>query len=193
MRAGSVRRPEQLRVKKLGKALLLIVAIATLMALVIRFGVESGEETFERDLALLLAGGLLGVMGNIAVNWLSRTEEYRKGAYTERAKAVQELLDSARVVKQTYLDDWHARDAEMGVEREAPCFQEGKDDLLRLGFRHDVWVAERGVQAIRDFNSALDPALFGDFSNHGEVEAFLQPHFGALRKALCRDLGFAPE
>ena len=180
--------------KKVVQALLVVAAMAALMALIIRFGVATVRESFERDFALLLAGAVLGVAGNIVVNWLSRAEEYRKGSYTERAKAVQELLDLARSVKQRYLDGWAARNAK-GLDRDAPIERLPKDkaDLLRLGFRHDVWVAERGVQAIRDFNSALDPQRYADFSNQEGVEAFLGKHFGALREALCRDLGFKPE
>ena len=71
--------------------------------------------------------------------------------------------------------------------------RQARDDLLRRSFYHDVWVAARGVGAIRDFNGELDPLRYGQFSTKEEVERYLNDKFNELRKKLCKDLGYTPD
>lgn len=144
------------------------------------------------DLFIAIIGALLGAGVTLLIQWITRRDSYRQGAYTERAKAVQDLLNHARVVK----DACVAAQAAQGTAQAAAAVQavdDAKAALLRQGFFHDVWISEdRGVQSVRDFNAAINAGQMQAMSSRHAVEAALDPPFSQLRKALKKDLGFEP-
>lgn len=75
-------------------AVLLAAILTAVAALVLRLGLATVKDTFERDVMVLAAGAVIGGFGSLLARWLSRREEYRKGAYTERARAVQARASS---------------------------------------------------------------------------------------------------
>lgn len=162
-----------------------VVLLALLARGVLRVGLEAAKETFERELMVLLVGSMLGIISTLIVAWLSQRGEYRKGAYTERAKAVQDLLDHARSVK----------DACVKVQAggSVNTLEEAMHALRRRAWWHDIWVGRRGVTEIAKFTDALDAKSIAGMASREEVEKALAAPFEALRRDLCRNLGFQPK
>ena len=148
----------------------------------------------EMSSGLLTAGvgAILGAAVTLLIQCLGRRDTYRQGAYTERAKAVQDLLNHARVVKDACV---HAQAAQNTPNAQAAvkAVDDAKAALLRQAFFHDVWISEnRGVQSIRDFNDAINGNQMQAMASRQAVEAALAQPFDQLRKALKKDLGFEP-
>jgi hypothetical protein len=75
----------------------------------IRRCVEADSKSLEYTLGLASIGALLAAGGSALYRALTRMEAYRQGAYTERAKAVQEVLQEARELKSLVAEFWDTR------------------------------------------------------------------------------------
>ena len=188
-----------------------LIAASVVMALgLLRLGLHSPRDAFERDLLLVLTGAALAAVGKTVRDLVIRSEAYRQGAYTERAKAVQEILAVARDVKAACV---HTLCGEPGPEeatiallqilRHPPAehlvpereerVRVLRDALLRLSWHHRVWIGTRGEQAVRRF---LDGTAQAQEMKRGEpreqYESAVGRPFGELENALMGDLGYWP-
>ena len=109
-----------------------------------------------------------------------------------RAKAVQDLLNHARRVKDACVRA-QAAHCTPNAQAAVQAVDDAKTTLLQQAFFHDVWISEhRGVPSIRDFNSAINGNQMQAMASRQAVEAALAQPFDQLRKALKEDLGFQP-
>jgi hypothetical protein len=144
------------------------------------------------DLFIAIVAAVLGALLTLLIQWLTRRDSYRQGAYTERARAVQDLLNHARAVKDSCV---RAQAVAQAPEASAAiqAVEAAKVALMRQAFFHDVWISEdRGVRSVRDFNSRIDGAQMQKLDSRQAVEAALESPFTELRQALKKDLGFQP-
>jgi len=85
---------------------------------------------------------------------------------------------------------WQSRNA-TGIEEFSPRehLLSTATELRNLAFLHEVWIGERGVNAVRTF---ID-ALAAEKIRAGQDDSLLESAMLALKSALTRDLGFKPE
>ena len=144
------------------------------------------------DLFIAIVGALLGAGLTLLIQWVTRRDTYRQGAYSERAKAVQDLLNHARAVKDACVLAQAARGT-AGAFAAVQAIDHAKAALLQQAYFHDVWISEeRGVQSIRDFNAGVIGNQMQAMASRQAVEAALNQPFDQLRAALKKDLGFMP-
>jgi hypothetical protein len=176
--------------KRIAGLVFLAAAFAAIPVVIVRTGLGSLGGSFERDFLLGISSAFMGLLASLLGLSLNRTEQYRQGAYTERAKAVQSLLHDARVVKSRALEIARqpgvAGPVLMGVI-------EHQELLLRNAFEQSVWVGEPGVEAVRRFNAAIARDNLLRLRTPAEVEAAVGPPFDRLRRDLMADLGYVPE
>ncbi len=171
--------------------LLVLAAIfSAVPVVVVRLGLGSSPNTFERDFILGISGAYMGLLATLVASSLNRKEQYKQGAYTERAKAVQSLLHDARVVKARAVDLANQPALAGSI---LASVEESQEILLRNAFEQSVWVGEPGVEAIRRFNAILTRDALLHLKTKAELEAIVVPPFERLRRELMSDLGYVPD
>lgn len=139
----------------------------------------------------LLIGAAFGVIGTLIVQLIGRRESYRLGAYTERAKAAQMLLRHAREIKVMAvgipgLKGPHFDQAARNLEAQ-------KTELLNVAFDNNLWISERGVDAVRGFNAEIDASRLRELPSREKAEIAVEKPFQGLHASLLKDFGFKPK
>lgn len=175
------------------KSLAATVGILILLWAILRYTVQTETTEQERQWVFFAAGLLGGVLTNVLTNWYLRTDEYRRGAYTERSKAIQAIVNDARDVRDTFVYWWFERGNPVSMLECAKSIEAVKARLFRLALYHEVWIGRRGVDAVIAFNEAVQAADLKAISSGDDAEKFLSPALEELKRQLRRDLGYDPK
>jgi hypothetical protein len=140
----------------------------------------------EQALLHFIVGALLTTAGAAIKDLFTRGEAYQQGAYTERAKAVRELLDWTREAREGFkflfppsANPWSNVDSQLlTVRNEA--------------FSRDVWIGKSGVDAVRDLIEGVRTIDRTKITTQDEAVAAFNVHFDRLTRRLMGDLGYWP-
>ena len=175
------------------RALLVLLGAVAAAIILLRRGLDSPAQSFERELLLVLTGAALAAVGKLVIDLITKTEAYRQGAYTDRAKAVQEILAAARDMKVAALA--FLMMVPRGQKGSAPgeqLFRKSCDDLLRLAWHHRVWIGKRGENVVREFIESMRKIDNDDNKGKEQLEVEINERFARLEALLMGDLGFWP-
>ena len=186
----------------------ILVGSGALAFLFVRGGVSANAGSFESSLCLVLAGAALTAAGKAAVDLATRSEAYRQGAYTERAKAVQSVLRFARDLKTRRIDNLIGRLAFVQINPAAvlrdheEIMESLSVELLRETLDVLVWIGRSGEAAVREYVLALGLARevhraertwAHEKAERARLEVELGATFEVLERALMADLDYTPE
>jgi len=176
------------------------IAVAWLL---VRGGVSAPPGSFEASLYLVLAGAALTAVGKSVIDLATRSEAYRQGAYTERAKAVQEVLKQARAtmtlalefVGFTFASGWLVLAKQEGGQREVETqLNEAHERSRDLARYHRVWLGGRGEDAVVEFLEVLSENEAAAPPQSKEAAGdLIRAALRKLESRLMADLDYTPE
>jgi len=157
-------------------------------------GAGSPEATF----MLALAGGLLAAAAKTAIDILNWADATRQLAHVERMRAVQRVMQRARVVREQAVIDWRRIhtvlvDHLSGQSQEIRLFHDHDEtdkqaeSLFQKAVSEELWIRPDGVDAVRLFKRDLAALDYKSLATESEFLAA----FHVLMESLRRDLAVA--
>jgi hypothetical protein len=177
-----------------------VCVVAALVAL--RVFASADKDSLERDIALVVIGGLISVGVAAIYRAATLVAEYRQGAYTERAKAVQLVLSEARTVKASWFGSLLGRLTAVGVspasmDPHTAVVDRLTPSLLLRTWENRVWIGRSGERAVYQFIDGLKAVHehHGNWSTspsdeRARLEQAVGEPFGTLERTLMLDLGY---
>jgi hypothetical protein len=157
----------------------------------------SGEQGF----LFTLAGVAVAAAGKSIVDVAMRGETYRQGAYTERARAVQRVLQAARTARAAGGGAWLANqqvvisgggnfDIDRRYDEAIEAHGIAIATVSGTAFEEDVWLGMEGVDAARRFADTVQRLQFDAFETRTTYLAVVTAEMEKLRASLLAGLGF---
>jgi hypothetical protein len=158
---------------------------------VLRFAADAAPASLERDISLVVAGGLLSAAGGAAYRLVTTSEAFKHGSYNERARAVQSILWKARDLHDLA---WETRIGLLLTRAEIAgrSFGDLRAELYELVQREQVWVGRDAEAAVRLYIEALDSAFAVGTDIQRSPTVDIQPAFIRLEHKLMRIVGYWP-
>jgi len=196
----TVKRPRRFRAGLRANGLrylVLVLALGFAWGLV-RAAAWEGAGTPEATFMLVLAGGLLAAGAKTAIDILNWAEATRQIAHVERMRAVQRLIQRARVVREQAVLDWRRIhtvlvDHLTGQSQEIRLFHDHDETdrqaeaLFQKALSEELWIRSEGVDAVRSFKRELAAIDYKILTTEADFLAALH----ALMNRLRRDLSVA--
>ena len=110
-----------------------------------------------RTISTVFVGSALSVIVALILHLATKRDMYRRVVFTERIKAVRDLLEHARQVKDASVIA-HARRNSGTATSAAREVEEAKERLWQRSLYHEIWSSsDTLVRSVKKFNAAVDP------------------------------------
>lgn len=173
--------------------LLLAVGVVCCVLVLRSWLIRTEPGSAERDISLVLVGGIAAFAGNRISRVVGRMDLYREASYTERAKAVQELMRRARALRANAWSFWKSGQRPL-PSPQLLAYAESAKAVVACSFDHRVWLGLDAVRAARAFTKEmrLEQSWF-ELEDPLEVGRVLDVAFERFVASLCLELGIVPE